>query len=399
MSLSLNNSKDLICDSLYLIYNNNLENILNVIGSGGGGSGITTLTGTGSAIITGVGSSRNILVDLSNYSTTTQINSLLNSKQNTLTAGSNITILNNTISSTGGSSLILEVDGVTQSATTLNFIQNNSSLVNGVLNVSRLTHYDKIPLMYGVIADIKDITQGSQGELKWNGVNLITDTDMTGYSTTTQMNTALANYIPITHESNKISNANVGFGAFDINTQTLTLQNSSGVQGLLTVDNGGNLKINNSGVVTVAYLNAKVYDTIDLKDSSNVVRTLLPSITGSLTYDGVALVDLNYLTSQLASKVNNTQVLTNVPANALFTDTLYTHPTQHSISMITNLQNELDAKQPMLTAGSNITISNNIISSSSSSGGSSYSAGSGINIDSNNIISSLFKPTGVVAGT
>ena len=180
MSLSLNNSKDLICDSLYLTYNNNLENILDVIGSGGG-SGITTLTGTGSAIISGVGSSRNILVDLSSYSTTTQINSLLNSKQNTLTAGSNITILNNTISSTGGSSLILEVDGVTQSATTLNFIQNNSSLVNGVLNVSRLTHYDKIPLMYGVIADIKDITQGSQGELKWNGVQVITDTDLNAF--------------------------------------------------------------------------------------------------------------------------------------------------------------------------------------------------------------------------
>ena len=177
MSLSLNNSKDLICDSLYLTYNNNLENILDVIGSGGG-SGITTLTGTGSAIISGVGSSRNILVDLSSYSTTAQINSLLNSKQNTLTAGSNITILNNTISSTGGSSLILEVDGVTQSATTLNFIQNNSSLVNGVLNVSRLTHYDKIPLMYGVIADIKDITQSSSGGLLWNGVQLITDTDL-----------------------------------------------------------------------------------------------------------------------------------------------------------------------------------------------------------------------------
>ncbi len=115
MSLFINISRYLICYSLYLSYNNNLENILDVIGSGGG-SGITTLTGTGSAIITGGGSSRNILVDLSSYSTTTQINSLLTSKQNTLTAGSNITIVNNTISSTGGSSLILEVDGVTQSA-------------------------------------------------------------------------------------------------------------------------------------------------------------------------------------------------------------------------------------------------------------------------------------------
>jgi len=89
--------------------------------------------------------------------------------------------------------------------------------------------------------------------------------------------------------------------------------------------------------------------------------------------------------------------------------------------MITGLQNELDAKQPLLTAGAGITLNNNIISSSG--GGSSYTAGTGININSSNVISSnlsqinvvapltastsgssvtiesFFKPTSVVAGT
>ena len=47
----------------------------------------------------------------------------------------------------GGSSLTLQVNGVAQIAATLNFVDNNAALVNGVLDVSRPTHYDKIWLL------------------------------------------------------------------------------------------------------------------------------------------------------------------------------------------------------------------------------------------------------------
>ncbi len=171
------------------------------------------------------------------------------------------------------------------------------------------------------------------------------------YSTTAQMNTALTNYIPITHESYKIGTANVGFGAYDINTRTLTLQNAAGVQGLLTVDLGGNLKINNSGVTTVAYVDNEFatheYDSIIMKDSNNVLRSLIPSIAGPLTYGGSSLVDLNILNTELAGKVSNSRVLTDVPANALFSDTLYIHPS-HGISDVTGLQTALDTKLSQL---------------------------------------------------
>ena len=52
----------------------------------------------------------------------------------------------------------------------------------------------------------------------------------------------------------------------------------------------------------------------------------------------------SFLNTLLAGKVDDSQVLTNVPANAVFTDTLYIHPFSHSISMITGLQTALDAK-------------------------------------------------------
>ena len=50
--------------------------------------------------------------------------------------------------------------------------------------------------------------------------------------------------------------------------------------------------------------------------------------------------------SLLAGKVDDSQVLTNVPSGALFTDTntVYTHPTNHAISVITGLQSALNDK-------------------------------------------------------
>ena len=65
----------------------------------------------------------------------------------------------------------------------------------------------------------------------------------------------------------------------------------------------------------------------------------------------------------LNAKVNNSQVLTNVPANAVFTDTLYTHPSQHSIGMMTGLQTALDAKQAALSAGAGCFLNGSAISS------------------------------------
>jgi hypothetical protein len=45
-----------------------------------------------------------------------------------------------------------------------------------------------------------------------------------------------------------------------------------------------------------------------------------------------------------ANKVDNSRVLTDVPVNAKFTDTIYTHPDKHAISEIDGLQAALNGK-------------------------------------------------------
>ena len=86
--------------------------------------------------------SQSLTSQLSNYTTTTALNTLLTgSYQPLLTAGNGIDIdVNNVISVTGGGSggsggntLTLQVDGNTKTATTLNFENNDFTLSNNVL--------------------------------------------------------------------------------------------------------------------------------------------------------------------------------------------------------------------------------------------------------------------------
>jgi len=54
--------------------------------------------------------------------------------------------------------------------------------------------------------------------------------------------------------------------------------------------------------------------------------------------DPVDIQDINsnmdIIDSAIQNKVDNTRVLTDVPLNAKFTDTVYTHPSSHPASMI-----------------------------------------------------------------
>ena len=109
---------------------------------------------------------------LSGCTDTTGLTTLLATKQDVLTAGAGISITSGTISSTLAP-IILQLDGATQAgATTLNFVGNNASFSNNVLNISRMVLQDAMTLRYSNAASDKNLTQGSAGELLWNGSEL-----------------------------------------------------------------------------------------------------------------------------------------------------------------------------------------------------------------------------------
>ena len=204
MPLKLNNVEDIFAQQLFLLNSNgtDYDEVRDLINAGGGGGGgiissvslplsissgnlsINLLNYITNSVFTNTLSSYTDTTGLNNilanYTDTAGINTLLNSytdntgltallanKQDVLTSGTGITISNNIISG-----LELQLDGITQNATTLNFLHNNALLSGGVLNVSRLTHYDKIPLIYSTSSTIKDLEQDINGDLLWNGSRL-----------------------------------------------------------------------------------------------------------------------------------------------------------------------------------------------------------------------------------
>ena len=60
--------------------------------------------------------------------------------------------------------------------------------------------------------------------------------------------------------------------------------------------------------------------------------------SGVAVWSTIALGYIDGLQVALDAKIDDSQVLTNVPSGALFTDTVYSKPSAEPISYITNLQ-------------------------------------------------------------
>ena len=107
----------------------------------------------------------------------------------------------------------------------------------------------------------------------------------------------------------------------------------------LTVDGAGTVHSNN------------YTDTVYTHPSNHAIsvitglQTALNAKQDSIGNEDLTIQQTDGLQDALDAKVDDSQVLTNVPANAVFTDTVYTHPTNHAISVITGLQTALDSKQ------------------------------------------------------
>ena len=179
MSLNLNNQVDAYFHKVYLLNDSTfvyeeVKDLIALGGSGGGGSANLTgyaLTSSVLSLLTQYATIASLNSSLSGYTDTTNLNILLAAKQNNLTAGTGITLVGNTISSTH-LPLVLQADGIVQSATKINFVGYTSSLTNNVLNLARMAWQDALTLRYSNSASDKNLTQGSTGELLWNGLEL-----------------------------------------------------------------------------------------------------------------------------------------------------------------------------------------------------------------------------------
>ena len=128
MTLKLNNQSDGYYHKLFVLNENTsvYEEVKDLIAAGGGGgsAGSANLTGyalTSSvlSLLSGYITSASLNSLLSSYTDTTNLNIILASKQNSLIAGTGITLVGDTISSTH-LPLVLQADSATQSATTIN---------------------------------------------------------------------------------------------------------------------------------------------------------------------------------------------------------------------------------------------------------------------------------------
>ena len=100
-----------------------------------------------------------------------------------------------------------------------------------------------------------------------------------------------------------------------------------------------NLQVALDAKTTPGYVDTKVADLIDSAPGTLDTLNELAAALGD---------DPNHVTTMTAligTKVDDSQVLTNVPSGALFTDTVYSKPSAEPISYITNLQVSLDGKE------------------------------------------------------
>ena len=101
---------------------------------------------------------------------------------------------------------------------------------------------------------------------------------------------------------------------------------------------------NAAGISNNAAAIATNTSTIQTKASTQDLNNGLALKQNVLGQGDLAISIVAGLQAALNGKVDDSQVLTNVPANAVFTDTLYAHPSQHDISDISGLQAALDGK-------------------------------------------------------
>jgi len=166
------------------------------------------------------------------------------------------------------------------------------------------------------------------------------------------------------------TNLNTGDLYFDTTTNMMKVYGSSGWQAAGSSVNGTARRQSftatagqttftvtggfDTGFVDV-YMDGVKLHTSDFTDTSgtSIVLTTGASVGqlidviayGTFTLANLSIADVGNLQTSLDGKVDDSQVLTDVPSGAVFTDTVYSKPSAEPISYITGLQTALNGKQ------------------------------------------------------
>lgn len=206
-------------------------------------------------------SNNNLVFDGHDVTTNTYLNTQLSTKQDNITFQVN------------GSSL--------SNVQTIDFLYNNANFTNNTLTLSRLTQYDKIPLIYSGVASIKDLYQGASGRLMF-GVSGGT-VESVAYLSDIPTSSPLSASLPLQINNNIISTL--------FKPSTITAG-----AGITTTAN------DSTGTLNLSLDGTESRTALRLEDSGGTVRNLTASITGNILYNGSTLVDLTYLNNQLGNK-------------------------------------------------------------------------------------------------
>lgn len=356
---------------------------------------------------------------LDNYYNKTQTDNLLAGKQHTLTAGANITIENNVISATGSGEPadLTNYYTKTETNTLLNAKANISSLATVATsgNYNDLTNKPTIPTVpTNVSAFVNDagyLTQHQSLADVFGKVNYDSSTQRINFygKDDTSMTTVLG-YVDASSfvvdgmiEDVKIENGylvidfNTDSGITDISIPLTDIFDPSNYYTKTEVDTALATKANSSSLSTVAtsgsYNDLTNKPTIpaaqvnsDWNASSGVAQILNKPTLASVATSG----SYNDLTDKpvIPSGVTVDQTLdtssTNAIANSAVATALNSKADSSALSdyaTTTAMNTALAGKQDTLTAGTNITITNNVISAT---GGSSITVDSALDSTSTN---------------
>jgi len=189
-----------------------------------------------------------------------------------------------------------------------------------------------------------------QAELdaKVDDAQVLTDVPANAVFTDTETTTSLsvaANILKYTDEVGAETNIDLSLYIDDTNAAYITsgtLNNTTGIA-TFTRSDATFFDVDMSSffddtVLTDADIAAMGYIKVDTQVTVNDTLTSTSTTEALSAKQGKVLQD---------SKVDNSRVLTDVPANAVFTDTTYTKPASEPISYIDGLQSELDEKATM----------------------------------------------------